>query len=104
MSLISRCRDTSTRALCCLTASWLKRHRNFLSVTSVQQCAIEWQSPNWNMEEKVRHSFRFSLQTWAKKWSLGCENFLPSPAWFLLSKRGPLFSPSLYMSHELIVT
>ena len=37
------------------------------------------------------------LQKWAKKWSLGCKKFLPGLAWLLLSKTGPLFSPSLYM-------
>ena len=36
-----------------------------------------------------------TVQRWAKKWSLGCGNFLPGPAWLLLSKTGPLFSPSL---------
>ena len=36
------------------------------------------------------------LRRWAKKCSLACENFLPSPAWLLPSKSGPLFSPFLY--------
>ena len=36
-------------------------------------------------------------QRLAKKWSLGCENILPGPAWLLLSKTGPLFGPSLYI-------
>ena len=31
------------------------------------------------------------LQRWAKKWSLGSENFLPGPARLLLSKAGLLF-------------
>ena len=29
------------------------------------------------------------IQSWAKNVSLGCENFLPGPAWLLLSKTGP---------------
>ena len=37
------------------------------------------------------------VRSWAKKWSLGCGNFLPGPAWLLLSKTGPRFGPSLYM-------
>ena len=37
-----------------------------------------------------------NLQRWAKKWSLGCVNFLPGPAWLLLSQTAPLFSPSMY--------
>ena len=30
-------------------------------------------------------------------WALGCEKFLPDPAWLLLSKSGPPFSLSLYV-------
>ena len=37
-----------------------------------------------------------SLQRWTKRWTLGCEKFLPGPAGLLLSKTGPPFSPSLY--------
>ena len=35
------------------------------------------------------------LQRWTLLWTLGCEKFLPGLAWLLLSKTGPLFSPSL---------
>ena len=41
------------------------------------------------------------IQRWAKQWSLGCENFLPGPAWLLLNKTGPLFGPSLYKYVDL---
>ena len=47
----------------------------------------------FNYKVRVRlYMYRDGL----KKWSLGCVNFLPSSAWLLLSKTGPLFSPSLY--------
>ena len=36
------------------------------------------------------------LLRWAKKWFLGCLNFLPFSAWLLLCKTGPPFSLSLY--------
>ena len=29
------------------------------------------------------------VQRFAKRWALGCETFLPGPAWLLLSKTGP---------------
>ena len=35
--------------------------------------------------------YRTYIQRWAKKWFLGCEDFLPGVAWLLLSKTGPLF-------------
>ena len=37
-----------------------------------------------------------SIQRWPIRRALGCEKFLPDPAWLLLSKTGPSFSPSLY--------
>ena len=40
------------------------------------------------------------VQSWAKKWSLGCVNFLIGPAWLLLSKTGSLFSPALYFQKK----
>ena len=33
----------------------------------------------------------FTVQRWTKRWALGCEKFLPGPAWLLLSKTGPPF-------------
>ena len=42
--------------------------------------------------EQVRN-----IQRWTLLWTLGCEKFLPGLAWLLLSKTGPLFSPSLYV-------
>ena len=38
---------------------------------------------------------RLTIQKWAKKRTLGCEKFQPGPAWLLLSKTSPPFSPSL---------
>ena len=38
---------------------------------------------------------RNEVQRFTIRWALGCEKFLPSPAWLLLSKTGPLFSASL---------
>ena len=40
---------------------------------------------------------------WTKKWSLGWENVLPGSAWLLLSKTGPLFSPSLYNKSNWLI-
>ena len=40
------------------------------------------------------------IQRWAKRWALGCEIFLPGPAWLLLSKSGPPFSLSLYVDND----
>ena len=37
----------------------------------------------------------FYIQGTTKRRALGCENFLPGPAWLLLSKTGPPFSGSL---------
>ena len=37
------------------------------------------------------------IQRWTKRWALGCEKFLPGPAWLLLSRPCPPFSPSLYI-------
>ena len=38
------------------------------------------------------------LRRWTLLWTLAWEEFLPGLAWLLLSKTGPLFSPSLYSS------
>ena len=36
------------------------------------------------------------VQSFTKRWALGCVKFLPGPAWLVLSKTGPPFSASLY--------
>ena len=35
------------------------------------------------------------IQGFTKRWALGCEKFVPCPAWLLLSETGPPFSASL---------
>ena len=42
------------------------------------------------------HILEPHLQGSTKRWALGCVKFLAGPAWLLLSKTGPPFSPSLY--------
>ena len=52
----------------------------------------------WSVRGQTFYNANFancSVQSWAKKWSLGCENCLPDPAWLLLSKAGTLFGPFL---------
>ena len=45
--------------------------------------------------DKTKVTSTFHIQRWAKKWSPGCENFLPGHAWLVLSKTVHHFSPSL---------
>ena len=40
--------------------------------------------------------FLLFILRWTIRWVLGCEKFLPGPAWLLLSKTGSPFSASLY--------
>ena len=47
--------------------------------------------------EQKEGRVKMNIQGSAKRWALGCENFLPGPAWLLLSKTGPPFSPYLYI-------
>ena len=47
--------------------------------------------------EQKEGRVKMNIQGSAKRWALGCENFLPCPAWLLLSKTGPPFSPYLYI-------
>ena len=44
------------------------------------------------------HDRRSTVQGFTKRWALGCEKFVPSPAWLLLNKTGPPFSESLYIA------
>ena len=57
----------------------------FVNATIVNQ--------NWKFDVE---SFLGKVQRCAKKWSLGCESFLPGPAWLLLNKTDLIFDPSLY--------
>ena len=43
-----------------------------------------------------------TVQGFTKRWALGCEKFLPCPAWLMLSETGPPFSPSLYIKSKRI--
>ena len=45
----------------------------------------------------IQRSRMLGRQRWAKRRALGCEKFLPGPAWLLLSNTGPPFSPSQYV-------
>ena len=47
-------------------------------------------------EGRVKMNIQGSAKS-AKRWALGCEKILPCPAWLLLSKTGPPFSPYLYI-------
>ena len=61
---------------------------------AVRICNI--QGGIFNTEGPLLHNFVRSVQRWAQRWALGCRTFLPGPAWLMLSKTGPPFSPFLY--------
>ena len=59
-------------------------------------------SPLVSQQEQSHHvrdllQIQDSIQGFTKRWALGCEKFLPGPAWLLLSKTGPPFSASMYV-------
>ena len=55
------------------------------------------------MVEKARNkpnmAFQELLELLGQKVVLGCKNFLPGPAWLLLSKTGPLLPVSILSTH-----
>ena len=61
------------------------------------------ESPFQSRVEIQRRRNCIYFERWTLRRTLGCENFLPGPAWLLLSKTCPPFSPSLYNCKSITI-
>ena len=100
---------TSKRSLTCSLGSTFGRwqRRNMTMMIVISRSVFLFCAPSTidllkkNILLYIHPIITTYTQRWTIVWALGCEKFLPGPAWLLLSETGPPLSASMYIFSEM---